>query len=525
MARIAFLLLCHKDPDGVLQQVAELTAPGDLVAIHHDGRAPRADYDRLRQALSGNPSVTFARRRIRCGWGQWSLVEATLQAMTAAREEFPEATHFYLISGDCRPIKSAEYIHASLDRDDADIIESVDFFSADWIKTGFREERLVYRHVFNERRQKRLYYAAFEVQRRLGLKRRLPPGIRIRIGSQWWCLRRNTVDAILAFRRARPDVVRFFRHTWIPDETFFQTLVHTLVPRAEIQSRAPTFLMFSDYGMPVTFYNDHHDLLLGQDYFFARKISPEATDLKARLGRLYSESGRRFEISGEGQKVYDFVTRQGRIGRRFGPRIWEREATLGHDRTLLVVVCKKWHVARRFAGEASRASNLPALGYLFDEDDVALPDLGGLGATLAKRTRHRRAFLRLLFEYHDTDRLMICLDPANIGLLHDVHADRSETRTLQIDCTMTDDYLHGHARRVGLLAADAPGSAAGRVLPPVRNAVDAEGEALRAAGFPGFYRIRENASPETNAEAIAGFLGIAPDSALRIAAHPPLFAD
>ncbi len=46
--------------------------------------------------------------------------------------------------------------------------------------------------------------------------------------------------------------------------------------------------MFSDYGMPVTFYNDHYDLLLGQDYLFARKISPEATDLKARLGQLYA---------------------------------------------------------------------------------------------------------------------------------------------------------------------------------------------------------------------------------------------
>ncbi len=35
--------------------------------------------------------------------------------------------------------------------------------------------------------------------------------------------------------------------------------------------------MFTDYGMPVTFYNDHYDLLLSQDYLFARKIRPMRT--------------------------------------------------------------------------------------------------------------------------------------------------------------------------------------------------------------------------------------------------------
>ena len=104
------------------------------------------------------------------------------------------------------------------------------------------------------------------------------------IGSQWWCLRRATIEAILEFIRDRPDVIRFFRTTWIPDETFFQTLVRHLVPEAQIRSRSLTFLMFSDYGMPVTFYNDHFDMLLAQDFLFARKISPEATDLKTKLG-------------------------------------------------------------------------------------------------------------------------------------------------------------------------------------------------------------------------------------------------
>ena len=120
------------------------------------------------------------------------------------------------------------------------------------------------------------------------------------IGSQWWCLRRRTIEAILRMTRERRDVMRFFRTTWIPDETFFQTLVRHLVPDAEIRTRTLTFLMFTDYGMPVTFYNDHYDLLLGQDYLFARKISPEAQRAQAAARPALGLGARRLPRLGRG---------------------------------------------------------------------------------------------------------------------------------------------------------------------------------------------------------------------------------
>jgi len=265
MAKIAFILLCHKDPDAIILQAERLTAAGDYLSIHFDASAPPAAFDQIQSALAGNPSVTFATKRIKCGWGEWSLVQATLHAVEAALAAFPNASHLYMVSGDCMPIKSADYLHDLLDGEDADYIESFDYFESNWIKTGFREERLIYRHWFNERTQKGLFYASFNLQRRFGLTRDIPAELSMMIGSQWWCLRRRTVEAVLAFAKKRPEVQRFFRTTWIPDETYFQTLVRHLVPGTEIRSRTLTFLMFTDYGMPATFYNDHYDLLLGQD--------------------------------------------------------------------------------------------------------------------------------------------------------------------------------------------------------------------------------------------------------------------
>jgi hypothetical protein len=525
MAKIAYILLCHKDPEGIIAQAQRLSAAGDFMAIHFDARSPREHYQRIVQALGKNPSVVFTPKRLKCGWGAWSLVGATLLAVRAAVEAFPRATHFYMLSGDCMPIKTAEFAHRYLDGAEVDYIESVDFFASDWIKTGIKDDRLIYRHFFNERTQKRLFYTALDLQRRLGMTRKVPADLQMQIGSQWWCLRRRTIETVLDFIDGRPDVMRFFKTTWIPDETFFQTLVRHLVPEHEIKSRTLTFLLFTDYGMPVTFYNDHYDLLLSQDYLFARKISPDAAQLKERLGKLYVTKNLPFSISNEGRNLFDFLTDRGRIGRRFAPRFWETESSLGHQRTLMMVTCKKWHVAKRLVDRVRKTTSLPALDYLFNEAATDLPDLGGIQSTIEKRTRHRRALVRMLFDYWKTDEMVFCIDPANVDLMQDFFNDKAKVKLLEIECDFTDDYLIGHAKRVGLASDRTPRETIDRLLPTIRYDVSFESDRIRDAGFANFYRIRQSALPDDNAAQLAEFLNIPLDKARVISGTEYLYLD
>ena len=58
MAKIAFLILCHRDPDGIAAQAARLTAAGDCVTIHLDAGAG-AEAERTLRAKKPQGVVIF----------------------------------------------------------------------------------------------------------------------------------------------------------------------------------------------------------------------------------------------------------------------------------------------------------------------------------------------------------------------------------------------------------------------------------------------------------------------------------
>lgn len=522
LARIAYLLLCHKNAERVLEQARILTSRGDYISIHMDANADAGCRRAVQEGVSSNPRAILA-RSVRCGWGEWSLVQATINMIEAAHAAFDDATHFFLMSGDCMPIKPAGFIHDAVDAQDVDRVEHADFYTDGWIKTGLTEERLIYRHWFNERASKWWFYTSLNLQRRFGLARKVPDGTKMKIGSQWWVLRRSTIDKILEFLVQRRDVVRFFKTTWIPDETFFQTLVMHLVPREEVISEPPTFLMFSDYGMPVTFHSDHYDLLRTQRSLFARKISDNDAGLRKRLGALFSSDEEISETSEFGREVYDYIRRRGREGRRFAPRVWEENATLGLDRHLTVILCKKWHVAGRLVQELQDIGKVPAYGFIFDDEGAQLPDLGNVESTREKRGRHRRAFLKLLYSHHDSKRLVICLDPANIDAVRDFASDVATLRFLEVFCDISDSWLVGHAERIGLGSKAESGDLHAGLMTTLRRNIDDEWADLRGLGLAHYYSISEGDVPGQMARPISAALDVSIDDGARLARIADLF--
>jgi len=280
--RLGVVMLCHTQMTIAARMARHWTDAGAALAVHIDRKVGPEGVAAFRAALEGVPDVHYTPRRD-CEWGMFGLVEATSDAAATLLAEHPDVTHVLLVSGACLPLRPVADLCAYLAFDPGrDHIESVTAADVGWTVGGLNEERFTLHFPFSWRRRRRLFDRYVNLQRRFGLRRKIPQGITPHLGSQWWCLTRRTLAAILEDPR-RDEFDRYFRHVWIPDESYFQTLARR--HSTTIESRSLTLAKFDSQGKPYIFYDDHRQMLEESGCFIARKIWPRAEGLLAHFPR------------------------------------------------------------------------------------------------------------------------------------------------------------------------------------------------------------------------------------------------
>ncbi|OUD09640.1 glycosyl transferase [Marivivens niveibacter] len=276
MTRVGVVMLVHTALHRAEQVIRHWVAGDCPVLVHVDANVKSEEFDRFKSSVSDLPTVQFSPRH-RCEWGTWGIVAATQEASEIMLRDNPDVTHVYLASGSCLPLRSVDELHDYLaGRPRVDFIESATTADVPWTVGGLDEERFTMRFPFSWKKNRRLFDGYVSLQRKLKLRRKIPEGIVPHMGSQWWCLTRQTLSAILQDPdRATYD--RYFKRVWIPDESYFQTLVRLYSPKVE--SRSLTLSKFDFQGKPHIFYDDHLQLLRRSDCFVARKIWPHANRL------------------------------------------------------------------------------------------------------------------------------------------------------------------------------------------------------------------------------------------------------
>lgn len=308
-AKMGVIMLCHTALDRAAQLARHWAMHGCPVVLHVDARTPQEQFSGLKAALQDLPDIRFSPRSP-CEWGSFGIVQATLDASERMLSDFPRVHHILLASGSCLPIRPVRALQAHLgSHPTTDFIESVTTADVGWTVGGLNEERFTLRFPFSWKRQRRLFDGYVTLQRALRFRRRVPAGLVPHLGSQWWCLTRPTLQAIVNHPE-RPTLDRYFRRVWIPDESYFQSLVRQVSSR--IESRSLTLSKFDYQGRPYTFYDDHLHLLRQTDAFLARKIWPQA-DL------LY-----RTFLTPDGDRSLASEPNPGRINRLFAKAVERR---------------------------------------------------------------------------------------------------------------------------------------------------------------------------------------------------------
>ena len=273
---VGVVMLVHEAFARAEQLARHWVDGGCPVVIHVDASVPDKAYNEFAAKIADCKKIKLSKRH-RCQWGTWGIVAGTQSASELLLRSFPEVRHVYLASGSCMPLRPVRELVAYLDsRPRTDFIESATTAEVAWTIGGLDAERFTLRFPFSWKRQRRLFDSYVKLQRALRFRRKIPAGLVPHMGSQWWCLTRQTLTAILQDPE-RDAYDKYFRRVWIPDESYFQTLVRLY--SGNIESRSLTLSKFDFQGKPHIFYDDHLQLLRRSDCFVARKIWPDAKRL------------------------------------------------------------------------------------------------------------------------------------------------------------------------------------------------------------------------------------------------------
>lgn len=435
---LGFVMLVHADLDRAAQ-VARYWAENDCpVVLHCDSKVGDKTFAEFKSKLSDLDNVRFA-RRFNCEWGTWSLVAATQEASSLMLAEFPHLNHIALASGSCLPLRPVIEMREYLaDHPRVDFIESVTVEDVPWTIGGLHQERFTMRFPFSWKKHRRAFDFYVRLQRRMGRVRRLPKGVEPHLGSQWWCLTRETLSAILSHPR-RKQLDRYFRRVWIPDESYFQSIARMVSP--QIESRTLTLSKFDLQGKPYVFYNDHLQLLRRSDCFMARKIWAGADRLYDAFLAPASRAPRKTEPNP--QKIDRVFTQaaerqvHGRPGLYMQSRFPRDDWRVAKTAAPYSVFQGFTELFEDFEHWLSQRTGAQVHGNLFDWTKVpfaggAKVAPGGIAADAALRDHNPRAFLtslvwnsrdeRVCFQYAPYDRqdinpLIVWDDNAHISVI------------------------------------------------------------------------------------------------------------
>lgn len=369
---IGVIILAHEHLHRTKALAKAIASKRVKVMIHVDASAPDDDFEALRDGLEKNAHIDFS-SRISCEWGRFSLVKAGMAAAQALLERWSNVTHVVQISGSCLPVRPIAELSEFLERHPGrDFVESFSADEGNWVVDGLGYERFSLYFPFSWKRQRFLFDLSVDLQRWLGFSRRLPHGINPHLGSQWWCLSKRTLKAILN-DPMRPHYNRYFSKCWIPDEGYIPTLARKHA--RDLVSRSLTLSRFDDQGKPHLFYDDHGDMLEQTDHFFARKIWHGSDKL---YRRFLSKKRRPVERPLETEFGLDLLFDQARARRcngRKGRLTVGRFPTAAHERQPATVreygaFVGFGHIFEGFENWLGRTTGTKAHGRLYKRNAV-----------------------------------------------------------------------------------------------------------------------------------------------------------
>lgn len=177
--KVSFILLAHEHPAHLKSLIEPLLKAGSNIYVHHDASSSGdLKSEVVKWGFDAYPGKIYHADRVKVVWGEWSIVQATLNCLAQVKLHDTDSDYFMLISGSCMPIKPVELLEKYLQRSGKDHIEAVNAQEHKWVTAGLQKQRWTKYHFFNWRYQQPLFDNSLKLQRKLKINRKIPLGRR-----------------------------------------------------------------------------------------------------------------------------------------------------------------------------------------------------------------------------------------------------------------------------------------------------------------------------------------------------------
>ncbi|MNK33273.1 Core-2/I-Branching enzyme [compost metagenome] len=247
-AHSTYLILSHKIPSQTARLIDALNHPNTVFVIHVDGSVPLDSYI---ECFRGQDNVYIMTERTTSGWGSFGLVEACLNGLKYITENIP-TKRVTLMSGQDYPIKSGRYISAYFNSNTEAIF-------------------INYCKLPNIKRAGGGLWRFPNIPRPMSAKT-------LYSGSQWWSFPIKTAVFILQYLKEEPGFMDYFQYVYIPDESFFQTLLlncdNDAVSKNIVNNSLKLIKWDPPYMHPRLLSLADRNIVLKSKNLFARKFDP-----------------------------------------------------------------------------------------------------------------------------------------------------------------------------------------------------------------------------------------------------------
>jgi Core-2/I-Branching enzyme len=220
MASVAAVVLAHQSPPQVRRLISALE--GFDVFLHCDARTDDAVFEGM--MLGAAPHVRAVERR-RTTLASWSLVDAELTALRAALEH-SDAAHVVVLSSSCYPLVPAAELRDEIARWPGLTRVRLNHIPyAGWSTRRNQDGGMWrFRRRFVTIRDQMVFVRGVPLRT---FKRRIPPELSLVASLQWKIYARAHVKVLLDVVDDRPDLVKFWRTTLVPEESALASILAT----------------------------------------------------------------------------------------------------------------------------------------------------------------------------------------------------------------------------------------------------------------------------------------------------------